>query len=45
MNLVVENQYLLKLQTGKITKIPHLVTALVRRHVVSHQTRFREPKV
>ena len=45
--LIVESQYLLKLKSSKITKIPCLVTAkwLVPRHVVSHLTRFRKPKV
>jgi len=33
--LVVESQYLLTLQSGKITKVPRLVTAN-RCHVVSH---------
>ena len=36
--LAVESQYLLKLQSVKVTKIPRLITAnaLVRCHVVSH---------
>jgi len=36
--LVVESQYLLKLQSDEITKIPVLsqLNALVRCHVVSH---------
>ena len=43
--LVVESQYLLKLQSDKITRKYRVLTqlnALVRCHVVSHQTHFRE---
>ena len=43
--LAVVSQYLLKLQSGKITNIPCLVTAKCRRQMSCCQTRFREPKV